>query len=553
MKANYITFKDLLYIVTSSIVFGAWLASIQLGEWLVGFASFTLIFLLAFVLLKISYAWSNGGKTLGYIIALAFFVRLAVGVTLHLALPIYGHEDEDDRAGYVFTDAHKRDDQAWKLASSEQPILDAFSKKYSSDQYGGLLAFNALIYRYLSPDAQRPLMLVLFSAFFAALGVPFLWKSVSQVFGDKVAWASTWIFALYPESVLLGAYAMREPYLLTFSAIALWGFVEWCASTAGLDAMHLNPPLTPSRDSFGSARVWVWLALGLLGMMLVSVPAALITIVIFAGWLFFADEKHPLSWKTIAVIAVVFVLGIVFLSLSLNRSGQFNASSPLSVINGWLKSTISLTAYNAEGDSGWVQKILGDRYGETVYKPTWYRLPFLSGYGILQPVLPAALIYPTKPIWRMIGIVRATGWYAMLPMLILSFVAAAGQGSGKTHAEHSRSIILWLSLVTWIWILLSALRGGGDLWDNPRYRTILFVWQSVLAGYIWVWWLETRNAWFIRVLACEAVFVLVFTQWYTSRYIKLGFQLPFAVMVALILGLWGVILGIGWWRDRQRA
>ncbi len=118
-----------------------------------------------------------------------------------------------------------RDNQAWSLAVSEHPILDAFSEKYSSDQYGGLLAFNALHLSLLITGCKRPLMLVLFSAFFAALGVPFLWKAVSQVFGEKVAWASAWIFALYPESILLGASAMREPYLLTFSAFALWGFI----------------------------------------------------------------------------------------------------------------------------------------------------------------------------------------------------------------------------------------------------------------------------------------------------------------------------------------
>ena len=69
---------------------------------------------------------------------------LAVGVGLYLGLPVYGYSDADDRAGYVFTDAHNRDDQAWMLATSENPIIDAFSRKYASDQYGGLLAFNAL-------------------------------------------------------------------------------------------------------------------------------------------------------------------------------------------------------------------------------------------------------------------------------------------------------------------------------------------------------------------------------------------------------------------------
>ena len=541
MKANNITRKDFIYIIPASLALGALLSSIQPGNWIVGFAAFSFVFLLSFFLFTLSLRWANAGRTLVYILALAFLLRLAVGMTLHLGLPIFGHEDEDDRSGYVFTDAHVRDDQAWKLASSERPIFDAFSKKFSSDQYGGLLAFNALIYRYLSPDAQRPLLLILFSAFFAALGVPFLWKAVVQVFGENIAWASAWIFALYPESVLLGASAMREPYILTFSTLALWGFVNF--------GVQEFAPASDSQLSDSRMR-FIWLGLGLLGMMLVSTPAALITIVILAGWLFFANEKRQISWTTIAVVLVVFALGLVFLSASLNRSGQFNASSPLSVINGWLKSTIILTAYRAEGDSGWVQKILGDRFGSSggEYEPSWYRLPFITGYGVFQPVLPATLIYPTKPIWRIIGIVRAAGWYALLPMLLLSFVAAAGPWGSRM-----RSIVLWLSLLTWIWILFAALRGGGDLWDNPRYRTILFVWEAILAGYVWTWWRETRNGWFVRVLACEIVFVLIFTQWYVTRYMQWGFQLPFAVMVALIVGLWGLILGVGWWLDKRRA
>ena len=47
------------------------------------------------------------------------------------------------------------------MAAERAPI---FSERYGSDQYGGLLAFNTFIYRYFSPDAQRPLMLVLLSA-----------------------------------------------------------------------------------------------------------------------------------------------------------------------------------------------------------------------------------------------------------------------------------------------------------------------------------------------------------------------------------------------------
>jgi len=523
---------NLYWMLPLALVLGAALSSVQAGNWLVGFALFSFLFLLSFTLLKISWGWAGAGKTLPIIIGLAFALRLIVGVSLYLGLPVYGYEDKDDKAGYVFTDAHNRDDQAWELARSERPIFDAFSKKFAYDQYGGLLAFNALAYRYLSPDAQRPLMLILLSSLIAALGIPFLWKAVNQIFGDKVGFASAWIFALYPESILLGASAMREPYLLTFSALALYGFVYGVSQLAGENGSKLP-------DSILAPRIW--LALGLLGMLLVSPPVAIATLIIFAGWMFFANERRNLSWKTILAFAVVFIVGVLFLSASLNRSGEFNASSPLSVVNDWLKLAVKWNAYQIERDSGWIQKLFDEM-------PGWMRLPFVALYGILQPVLPATLIAPTQPIWRIIYVLRSLGWYAVLPALIMSFGAAAGQGSKKT-----RNLILWFSLLAWTWILLAALRGGGDQWDNPRYRTILFLWEAILAGVVWVWWRETRNVWFMRVVWCEVAFVLVFTQWYASRYFHWGGQLPFVMMVGLIAILWGIILGAGWWLDKKRA
>ncbi len=51
----------------------------------------------------------------------------------------------------------------------------------------------------------------------------------------------------------------------------------------------------------------------------------------------------------------------------------------------------------------------------------------------------------------------------------------------------------------------------------------------------------------------EIVFLLVFLQWYVSRYYHLGGQLPFGVMIMVILGLWGIILGVGLWRDKRGA
>jgi hypothetical protein len=538
MKINYFAAKDLLYVLPASLTFGAWLAFIQAGSWLIGFISFSFLFFLSFSVLKFFFSWANGGRTLAWIIALSFFLRLGIGAAIHVSLPVYGHDDEDDRAGYVFTDAHRRDNKAWELANSGQPVLDAFSQRYGSDQYGGLLAFNTFVYRYFSPDAQRPLMLILLSAFFAALGIPFFWKAINQVFGEKIAWASTWIFALYPDSILLGASAMREPYLLTFNTFVLWGFVHRFYRFEESPSINKLSDLSSLlKDRIG----WMWIALGLLGMLLVSPAVALITIIVFAGWLFFTGERREISWRGLAAIAVIFVLGLFFLSSSLNRTGEFLTTSPLRVINDWFQAAVRWDIKQAFRGSGWVQKIFEE-------SAQWIRLPFITVYGIFQPVLPASIIHPTIWIWKLIVLPRAISWYALLPVLTFSFVAAAGQGSKKT-----RNLILWLSLLVWILILLAALRGGADLWDNPRYRTIFFVWQSIIAGYVWVWWRESHNVWFARIILMELVFLLVFTQWYASRYYYWGGQLPFATMVALILVLWGVILAIGIWRDKRNG
>ena len=511
--------RDLAWGVPLSLALGAALSALQPGDWLAGFFAFSFLFLLSFFLLA-----SAVGQTgsLSYLVAIAFVLRLAGGVTTRLALPIYGHAgDEEQGAGFTYTDAYRRDSQAWELASSDRPIMDAFNSRFASDQYGGLLAFCAFLYRYLSPDAHRTLLLVLMSALMGALGVPFLWKAVNLQWGEMVASAATWIFALYPESILLGGVPMREPYLLAFSAFCLWGFVSWNHSRG--------------------KRSLTWLALGILGMLLVSPSIALVTLVILGGWMYFSSDRGRFPWWGAVILGVVFVAGLFLLSAALDRQGNLGGGGPLGVIQNFIRESLKWNAYKIEEGSGWVQKLFDEM-------PDWMELPFVMIYGVLQPVLPAILVAPTEIIWKVIGILRAAGWYAMLPALTLAIWAESGTGAESNRA--GRGIRLWLSLIVWGWVLFTALRGGGDQWDNPRYRLILFVWQAILAGHVWVWWRETRNAWFPRVVAMEIVLVAVFAQWYLNRYLHFGVQLPFAWMVTLILVAWALIAGWGVWRDR---
>lgn len=517
---THIQQKDLFWSIPLSLAVGAFLSSIQPGNWFIGWLEFSLFFFVSVFVLLISSRWAGGEKVLKWMIALAFILRFAGGIATYVLLPVFGYQDSDDRSGYVFTDAHRRDDQAWGLASSDRPLIDAFNRRFAYDQYGGLLAFSAVIYRYASPDAHRMLILVLISALMGTLGLPFLWKAALAQWGEKVALASGWIFALYPESILLGGSAMREPYLLAFSAFILWGFTNW--------------QLNHERKSL------IWIGIGIVGMLLVSPSIALVTLIILGGWLYFASDRGRLSWWMVAIAALVFVGGLFLLSSALDRQGNLGGGTPLGIINNFVRESLRWNVYKIEEESGWVQKLFDEM-------PRWTRLPFVVIYGILQPVLPAILIAPTTVIWKVIGILRALGWYVLLPALILSPAAVTSTSPGA-----KRKFLAWLSLVVWGWILFTALRGGGDQWDNPRYRTILFLWEAILVGQVWVWWRETRNPWMSRVVAMELVFIFIFAEWYANRYLHIGVQLAFPVMVGLILFLWFLVFAWGFWRDRRK-
>ena len=510
-----------LWILPSGLLSGLGLAMIQPSFWWIGWAAFSFLSLLAIALLTYLHRWAGGGRPLAWVIAFAFALRLVLGVGIFLALPVDGYDEPDDKAGFVFTDAHRRDDQAWELAVSDQPILSAFNRKFHSDQYGGLLAFTSLAYRLLSPDAHRPLLPVVLSAIAGVIGIPFFWKAGQQLFGFKVTLFSSWILALYPESILLGSGAMREPYLITFSAIALWGFGSW-------QKRH-------------GRHAWLWLGFSLTGMLLVSPVVAIMSLLIFAGWLWFASERGKFPWWLAAVIIVVFVIGLFLLSSSLNRQGQFDTASPIGVIAGFMREAVKFDVYQLERGSGWVQKLFYEM-------PDWMRLPFVAIYGVLQPVLPAVFIEPTTLTWRFIGIGRALGWYSMLPLLVYAFIAA-----WKNDNPRERFLWTWVTFISWFWIFLTSLRGGGDQWDNPRYRAILLMWQAMVSGYALVYLLSTTDAWFIRILLVELIFLGFFTQWYLSRYFHIGGQLPFGVIVALILGTSFIILAGGaWWDHSQK-
>jgi hypothetical protein len=177
--------------------------------------------------------------------------------------------------------------------------------------------------------------------------------------------------------------------------------------------------------------------------------------------------------------------------------------------------------------------------------PAGLRLPFIAAYGMLQPVLPSALIEPTVILWRIVGTLRAAGWYALVPLLVYGIIAAF-----KTDEPAQRRLWLWLAAAVWLWILISALRGGGDQWDNPRYRVILLPWQALVAAYALTFWRQHRDRWLGRIVAFEVLFLVTFTVWYAGRYLGLpSMNFWGYVVLILVVGVGAIVVDI--WRERR--
>ena len=531
MKSQYLFPKDILFIIPASLILGAGLAALQAGMYWIGWLGFSALFFLGLIALLAAWRWAGAGKALAWMAALALLLRLAAGIAGYLALPVHGYDVPDDKEGDVFTGAHRRDGQAWGFGSLRHTLVGAVDETYYTDQNGGLLALSALAYKIFSPDVHRPLLILLLAALTAALGVPFFYKATRLLWDERLASVSCWLFVLYPESVLTGGAQMREPFLLTFIAIALWGFAKWLASLS-------DPPLNST--SLGERRMgtWWWLGIGLVGMLLLSPAMAMVLLVIFGGWLWLRGEHERLPRPVLAALGSVFLIGLLFLAWSLSPQHDFGGGSPIAIILNWLRASVKWVIYQLESGSGQIQNVFSKMSPLTQFL-------FVTGYGIVQPVLPAAFFAPTTLTWHIIAILRALGWYALLPFLLYAPIAAWKSAPGR-----ERRLWLWFSTFSWIWILVCSIRAGGDQWDNPRYRLIFFGFEALVAGFAWLRWRDHGDAWLPRILVLEAVCILIFGQWYVARYNLIGIHLPITVVLGLSLTFVAVVFVGGWFWDR---
>ena len=465
-------------------------------------------------------------RSIYFITLLAFLVRLGLGAASATLLPRIGYETKPQQAGYLFFDAYRRDSQAWELAQSSKPLRRAFDEKYATDQYGGLLWLSAFIYRYIPMEKHQPMLVIGLGALVGALGTMFVFFATKRLSKDSTALFAALIYAFFPESILLGASQMREPFLMTFIAMAFFGLVEYHATQKRI--------------------YWGWLALSTAGLYFISPGFVLLTLAVLAGWEYFSDHKKNtpiIPWQILAVGLLIFVLALLALTASWDSLVASKGGGILGIIGGWARGTARWNAHILERSSGIVQVLFQSM-------PPVLALPFVTIYGVLQPVLPAVILEPGNSFWQVLGTLRALGWYLLLPV-----IAYAPFATGVFTSGIRRRQWLWLSAMVWGWILVAALRGGGDQWDNPRYRIIVMCWISILAALVISRIQAGPTRWFWRICMVETIILLVFGHWYVWRYLGIGFNLGIRNTIGIAVGLsiFGILADWLWQRFKPTS
>ncbi len=117
--------------------------------------------------------------------------------------------------------------------------------------------------------------------------------------------------------------------------------------------------------------------------------------------------------------------------------------------------------------------------------------------------------------------------------------------------SDNRAIVRGLSVVIWMVILLASFRGGGDVWDNPRYRVTFAGVQIALVSWAWFEYSLHRDPWLRRVFVGTGVVLAWFLPWYLRRYTPMEWPVV-DLFKTMGLGLASAILVLFWdWTRRN--
>jgi len=485
----------------------------------------------------------------------AAVIRLGAGGLWFAGLPVWGHDSEVQQAGYIMSDAYQRDTAAWELAQSDKPLARAFSGYRAADQYGGLLFVSAAVYRYMGGGTHMPLMMVVLTAAISALAVPFTWAFARRVFDEEVGKWAAWGMALYPEAVLLGSSQMREALMMPLAAMAFYGLArDWDTSrTFRLQVSPMNAA-QPSAQGTTFRSGLAFLLSALLLTLPLSPPLAVILLVllgIVGLGMACPDIRGGDAWRVVqnwrlwAVLGGVALVAVIGIGVGWGRIAPMVSAdrfeTPWEMVAYWVEISARWQARMTQAGSGVLQSVF-DR------TPEWVHLPFLLAYGVARPLLPAELLYSTTPMWWLIGVWRSLGWTVLLGLLVYAPVRAV-----QAKTPVSRNTLLGLSFAVWVSILIATFWGGGDQWDNPRYRVAFSCLQVALGVWAGVAYRRAPDAWMRRAVAGVVIILAWFVPWYLDRYtdldVILGVRAP-GVLETLGLGILTWVVYVGWdvWR-----
>jgi hypothetical protein len=504
----------------------AWVSSRYLG--IQGWPSFLSVVIIGAGILVAGW-WlirvESPPRWLAFLTVLAALLRLGAGVLWYVAMPIWGHESPAEQNGYVMSDASKRDQAAWKLANSNKSLANAFLNNRVADQYGGMLFLSAAMYRYLGDPIQQPLLIVVITASFSSLAVLFTWAFARRAWEPPVANLAAIALAIYPETVLLGSSQMREAFTVTFTVTAFYGLLRYFGNKTWKNLLWIVIPLVlflPFSPPFAA------LLLGLVGLSALALRKD-------------AGESTSRKWAWLVILALVLIV-LLGLWLALSQFTPQGMTNPVEMVSWWLRKSAEYQARITRLSSGWLQKTFKST-------PVWTHIPVLVGYGTLQPFLPAALtVGSNAPIWPKIVLWRSVGWTILLGFLVYAPILAF-------RTKKTTYFTRVLCLVVWLTIILTAFRGGGDMWDNPRYRAVFTGLQIALAAWAWTEHRRVGDPWLRRALIGLAALLVWFIPWYLRRYT--GFKWPVVgLFETLILGIASglLIIILDWiWMKKRPA
>jgi hypothetical protein len=148
-------------------------------------------------------------------------------------------------------------------------------------------------------------------------------------------------------------------------------------------------------------------------------------------------------------------------------------------------------------------------------------------------------------LWQAIAIWRALGWTVLLFLILYATFLILRR---KLRFD-SAFVLLTLN---WLFIISASYRGGGDMWDNPRYRVSFAAVQVMLAAWALMQQRDTKDPWLRRTIGMTASMILWFLLWYVDRkIIDFGFPIVWIPDIILLGLLTGGLYVIWDWRKKR--